>query len=354
MVTERAKELVADEIGRLIWAKGRVDEAMSTLAAVQTELDRVRHALDDRSAYMQELQVLLEGDQDPAPPKPPEPPAPVWKTLISGPGKGPVAGSRAEFHQLFTPGSTMKAPWRDWHSKAGSENNAAEYRDSGQGGLFVKMNPANLQFPRAGSSESHEGWVYFDKRYLGARMELELMMVPPFSWPLTGKVGGIVGWNGDWSQWPGGGNSGPENASVRLIWNDWGHQGRPRLGAYVYLGGVFNQTEVTGHAANYVSNAGHSVEYLLHDYGSPRAGAWLPVSIETSADPVSGRGGLLVSVEGREVLRVANLPWFTPGTKDKGWNTGYLCGLFGGDAPEYNPQGGSRTYGYRNVVWSGQ
>lgn len=318
-------------------------DAQAAAAALRDELGEIRAAIEQAAA--------LAG-QRPPDPDPGPGPTPGLPVLVTGP-LTTASPTRNEFHQTFRAGPGMSGPpFKAWQSKAGASNNAGVWR-SFEGGVAVQMNPADDRYPKAGSSESHEAWMYFDRRYRQARMELELKLVDPFVWPLTGKVAGIVGWNGDWNQWPGGGRSGPDNASVRLILNDWGHQpGGARLGAYVYLGGVFDQAKTTGHKANYVSNAGHSVEYLIHDYGVPRAGTWIPIRIDTSCD-ANGLGDLLVTIEGREVLKVGGLPWFVGGS-DRGWNTGYVCGLFGGDAPEYNPQGGSKTVAYRNLVWSGR
>lgn len=335
------------------YARAAIDDAtLSETKAIEAQAlaAQTKDELDGLRVQIEELAARLPVESDPGPGPVEKLPALVFQG--STVGMAPTR-SRGEFHQLFRPGPGLAGtPFRAWQSKAGATKNAGEWYPF-EGGTAVQMNPANPAYERAGSSESHEGWLYFDRRYRRARMELELKLVESFAWPLTGKVAGIVGWNGDWNQWPGGGRSGPDNASVRLILNDWGHQaGGARLGAYVYLGGVFDQAKTTGHKANYVSNAGHSVEYLIHDYGVPRAGTWLPIRIDTSCD-TNGLGDLLVTIEGREVLKVGGLPWFVGGS-DRGWNTGYVCGLFGGDSPEYNPQGGSKTIAYRNLVWSGE
>jgi hypothetical protein len=311
---------------------------------------------DELVGLQAELLAIAQTLTDPGPvdPDPGPGPTPTLPVLVHGPDTATRNGilTRSEFHQTFQRGAGLTGePFKAWQSKAGAQKNAGEWWGY-EGGIAVRMNPANPQYERAGSSESHEAWLYWDRRYRQARMDLELKLVEPFVWPLTGKVAGIVGWNGDWNQWPGGGRSGPDNASVRLILNDWGHQGNARLGAYLYLGGVFDQGKVTGPNANYVSNGNHSVEYLLHEYGVPSVGSWIPIRIDTTCD-TDGVGDLLVTIEGREVLAVGGLPWFVGGS-DRGWNTGYVCGLFGGDAPEYNPAGGSRTIAYRNLVWSGR
>lgn len=338
-------------------ALAKIDDALTQLTTARANVVEIaglaNQAMDGQMEVVAALDAAKAALADTGTTEPPQPPG--MKVLARlKPTQGTGLRTRNEFHQLFEPGPGI-TPWREWHSKAGVNRNASEWWTA-EGGVITTMMPQNPAAPeRAGSSESHEAWIYFDRRYLKARMSYDLLMVPPWQWPLTGKTMGLVGWNGEWPQWPGGFNGGPGNASVRIIWNDWGHRGNPRLGAYLYLGGVFKQTEVSGHAANYVdpSNGGHSVEYLIHDYGAPREGVWLPIVVDVSADATSGRGDLVVTIEGREVLRAGNLPWFTPETKDKGWNTGYPCGLFGGNTPEYNPAGGSRSWGYRNVVWQG-
>jgi len=344
------------------------EETMRQLEAAEEAAGRLESELDSAELYLRraddtftELRAALSAAKAaeiadvPLPPDPPQPPATGLQVLARGPVySGPLPPSRNAFHQLFTPGAGMKGdPWKPWSSKVGATNNAGMW-SSHEGGIAVQLQPANQAYPKAGSSESHEAWVYFDKRYRKAAMELELKLVEPFGWPRTGKVAGIVGWNGDWGQWPGGFNGGPDNASLRLIFNDWARNGNPRLGAYVYMGGVWDAA-ITGDRPNYVdpANNGHSVEWLFHGYGRPRAGAWLPIRFEMSCDD-SGRGSLSASIEGQQVLQVGNLPWFSPATVDKGWNTGYPCGLFGGNDPSYNPLGGSRTFAYRNLVWSGQ
>lgn len=301
------------------------------------------------------LLTLVNGLPDPDPGPGPDPePTPGYRVLVRGPvlPAGGLPPNRGEFHHLFVPGFSG-APWRPWHSKVGYDNNAAEWQGTVGGGLAVRMDPAHGSDPnkRAGSSESHEGWLYFDKRHNQVRMELDLELVEPWQWPLTAKAfGGLVAWNGLWPQWPGGGNYGPENASVRLILNDWGHRGSPRVGAYLYLGREFVQSEVSGPLANYVSNANRSVEYLLHAYGTPVPGATIHAAVEAWTAE-NGRGGLHVALDGRDVLHLENLPWFAAGGPI-GWNTGYVCGIYGGDGPEYNPAGGSRTMAYRNLVYA--
>lgn len=357
MATEETMRQLQAAMLAQLEARSALTEAKSSLIGAMEDVDEALAKLNEIEGALLAAEVAEKADAPPVV-TPPPPTGPRWKALAGGPFVNPAtAPSRAEFHQLFLPGE-MQDPWRAWHSKGNPAGSSPLYQNAAlwkpyEGGLAVTMDPADTRYEKAGSSKSHEAWIYFDKRYLRARMAFELKMVDPFMWPLTGKTVGLVAWNGVWAQFPGGGASGPENASVRIIWNDWGHSGNPRLGAYLYLGGVFNQAETIGHRANYVSNASHSVEYLIHDYGAPRSGAWLPIEVEVSADPITGRGGLVVTIEGRKVLDVGNLPWFTPDAPAKGWNTGYPCGLFGGDAPEWNPQGGSRTYGYRDVVWSG-
>lgn len=354
-----AKAKAIDAATRARAAIESATEAESRAIEAQALGGHLRDSLRDIATELEALSIPEPGPvPEPGPGPEPDPvpdPDPGFGVLVSGPPSGvSPARSRGEFHQLFRSGPALAgAPFRGWQSKAGYDNNAGEWFGY-EGGVAVQMNPAHGSDPnkRAGSSESHEAWMYWDRRYREAAMDLELKLVDPFSWPLTGKVAGIVGWNGDWSQWPGGGRSGPDNASVRLILNDWGHVGEARLGAYVYLGGVFDQDETTGHRANYVSNGGHSVEYLIHDYGVPRAGTWIPVRFEVSTG-ADGYGDLVATIEGREVLTVGRLPWFVGGS-DRGWNTSYVCGLFGGDSPEYNPQGGSRTIAYRGARWSGR
>lgn len=358
------KDQLRDELSREAGLLAQEILAVSDLASVAANAarDALTAAVDarDRVAALTDqlvdtegrLLALVDGLPDPGAEPDPEP-EPGYRVLVRGPviPAGGIAPNRGEFHHLFTKGFA-RDPWKAWHSKAGYGLNAGEWQGTPGGGLAVRMDPAHGDpSTRAGSSESHEGWLYFDERYRQVKMELDLELVEPWEWPLTAKAfGGLVGWNGAWPEWPGGGRYGADNASVRLIANDWGHQGRARLGAYLYLGRPFVQSEVRGPSANYVSNAGRSVEYLLHAYGVPEPGRTIHAAIEAWAGD-DGRGGLHVALDGADVLHLENLPWFGQGGPI-GWNTGYVCGIYGGDAPEFNPAGGSRTMAYRNLVYS--
>jgi hypothetical protein len=340
--------------GALTRAQAQVVLLEAEVATTRADMARTAGALQEAADLVQRALQQLAEDPEPGPDPEPDP-EPGLKALVWGPvipAEG-LPANRGQFHHLFYKGFDG-APWRAWDSKAGYDRNAAEWR-SRDGGLQVRMDPSHgPDSTRAGSSESHEGWLYFDRRYQRARMEIELLLIEPFVWPKTAKaIGGLVGWNGSWPEWPGGGAYGPDNASVRLILNDYNHNGRARLGAYVYLGRPFLESEVQGFPRpNYISNANRSVEFLLDAAGTPPAGRWIALAVEAWTGE-NGRGGLSVEVDGETRLSVTNLPWFSPETPETGWTTGSPCGIFGGNSADYNPAGGSRSLAYRNLFYSG-
>lgn len=291
-----------------------------------------------------EVEADPEPDPDPEPepepeppPPPPPPPVEVWRDtdLWTGPTwTGPFP---ADPLRLYQPASGL-TPWRTPSIKTAANQNPARLAPLTPGGLDVILHPADRTKQFALASTIHEGWLPFDRRYTEAGFETDLMLPTGWSWPKTMKWGGIVGWDGDWNTWPGGGRYSGRNASARLTGWHYDRARQPLLAAYLYLGGQWDpaKAEVWGTSgANYVSNDSHSVEFLLDAYGVPPMGQWITARFDVACG-TDGVGSLQVELDGEVVLVVDGLPWFTDRTT-VGWNMGYLCAGFGGDTPDYLP-----------------
>lgn len=304
------------------------------LAATSARLAALADQVAALTARVDALEADPDTDPTPDPPPPPKPPVEVWRDtdLWTGPTwTGPFP---TDLIRLYQP-ATGLTPWRTPSVKATAE--AARVIPSGQGGIDITLTPADMTKPHALASTIHEGWLPFDRRYHDAGFETDLLLPTGWAWPRTMKWGGIVGWDGDWPTWPGGGRPTGRNASVRLTGNDYDRNGNPRLAAYLYLGGVWNgDVELWGtDRANWVSNDGHTVEILLDEYGVPPIGEWITARFDVACD-ADGFGSLTVEMDGELALVVQGLRWFTDPTA-VGWNLGYLCAGFGGDTPDFLP-----------------
>ena len=188
------------------------------------------------------------------------------------------------------------------------------------------------------------------------RQSIEVFFVDspqsPWDFGLSGKIGGLVGFNdGDWSHWPGGGSFGNENWSVRNTW--WHYNRKPgaaRLATYIYQAGV-GLDGVEGldrFPVNYSSNNGHSHEFLLHDYGLPPTNKWISIVNEVDVGrPGMGEGKVTTSVDGKVCLELSGLDLVVDGPGSA--THGYLSFMFGGRSEEFAPRtpGHQASLGYR-------
>lgn len=311
-----------------------LDSALADLRQRYGDLFILYDQLDARITRLEAEAHPTPEPDPPPPPPPPPPPVEVWRDtdLWTGPAwTGPFP---SDLLRLYQPATGLK-PWRTPSVKATGE--AARLIPSVHGGVDVQLLPVDMSKPHALASTIHEGWLPFDRRYQHAGFETDLLLPTGWSWPKTLKWGGIVGWDGDWPTWPGGGRPTGRNASVRLTGNDYNHDGNPRLAAYLYLGGAWSgDVDLWGaDRPNWVANDGHTVEILLDAYGPPPIGEWITARFDVACGD-DGIGSLQVELDGELVLVADGLPWFTDRTT-LGWNLGYLCTGFGGDTPDYLP-----------------
>lgn len=314
----------------------------SDLATASAAVSQHADAVD---AYLDQLPV--------SPPPPPPPPPPVVQTTQWG---GPVlTAATTNPVPLFARGPSLGTPWRTPFGRSVPNGDFAVLRPGAAiTEAIVEMVPSTLPLgTRVLASSSADAWLPFDGRHASGGFELDLRFPTGWSWPKTMKWGGLVGWDGDWATWPGGGRPTGRNASVRFTANDFDHAGRPRLAAYLYLGGVWSaavKIESGALGANWVANDGHTVEILLDSFGAPPIGQWFNLRYEATSG-ADGKGGLDVKVNGESKLKVSNVPWFAD-PNVMGWNLGYLCTGFGGDTPDFNPTSTPPwRLDVRNIKW---
>ena len=298
-------------------------------------------------------------DEPTTPPDPPpvgvEPAAEI-QTLVAGPylERGDVyTGQQMGHLYRDRDWNPMRSDWPNYTRPQG------QYRDGWCGINAVEPDMMRLTLTRDGHPDYSattlmEQHLIFDETepddgVKRAVYECEFKRVTGEQFK-TIKLGGLVGFDGNWQQWPGGGSHGRANFSVRAVLNDtWGVG--PRLSAYLYLGkaGQASDLVIWGmDTATFWSNQDHTVEITPRDGPVIEAGVSYQLRIEADAGhPGAADGSLRMLLRvvrpgpWELVLRVDNIMWALQGRGV--WNRGYPMVMYGGRDESFAPQNPEQT-----------
>ena len=343
-------------------------ELSSLVELLHGDVATLREIADDIGVKARQLAGLVADlpDPDPEPTPDPDPdPEPVPGGVEPEPGEVLVRGPYLEAGQAYT-GTQMGGLYRDgtgYAMRANTDGWPNYTRPQGQydgGWCDIETTPGENDMMRL--TLTREGHPYYSATTL-----LEQHLIFDQDTPANGvaraafqcdfrretserfktlKLGGLVGFDGDWTQWPGGGSHGPANFSVRAVLNDVRNIG-PHLGLYLYLGQSGQDLTVTGPEGGeitfYWSNDDHSVEIL--NLGSQAIEPYTRYSARVEADVPAGKCRLLLyshdTDEWVEIMGVEGFTWAPQGRKV--FNRGYPVVMYGGRDESFAPQNPEQT-----------
>lgn len=346
--------------------------AITDHVALTQSIERIRDNLKNLDALINEAAELE--DLPPPTSKPPSPLPPVDEkppqatALVQGPDMSKVPPSieprtAGQYLDAFATRNPGDAYGRNRMRGSGTGVRVNTAKDSADyDAVSFRLSRAD-RIPNNAATSTHE--VHLPHTPVRqATFSIEVMFrdtdVYPFDWGKTGKIGGLVGFNDqdpEWSTWPGGSRHGPANFSIRNTFWRWHRDGdpkpEPRLGLYLYMGGKVDADPLVFTAKDgtkpYVSNGGHSAEFLLHKYGTPPVNKWIHIENYVDAGrPGQSDGRVIVRVQGSNVLEVEGIPFSTEGV---GLITqAYLSLMFGGgDGFQPDTDSESAIIAYRNL-----
>ncbi len=204
----------------------------------------------------------------------------------------------------------------------------------------VRLRPRTVD--TAASSDVHELHLPLPTHLTRYTWTVDLSLDAAMLDALTWKFGGMVGFDGDWTRWPGGntsGNtSGTSNTMERLVGQNHRDGSTAGYGAYATFPTVVADVPTGGGSATvggaraWVTNGGHTCHWEIE--------AIRPVRFRTDHHErqVDVEAGTLRHlINGDEVLALAGLPW--PG----GMNRVYVSCMIGGTSPDALPRTSDRT-----------
>jgi len=222
----------------------------------------------------------------PLPKPPPEPPpAPLVETLLDGPTRLPpnqLGLSRGEIAEAWY--GSPSQPTGFWTTPTPLDQTESVGTSRLRQHFYTAGRPSG-----SGSTWGQIAAPFEDSA--DATCEIVCEFPNNFDWSPTGKVGGIVAYNG--GDWPGGAKNSPANCSARFIWNKWGSE--PLWGMYVY-----SQPDGRDLGQNYKYDwpTGTRWEFLL---GPITQGA--PVKVDVRVElgaPGAGQDKITAYVDGDE------------------------------------------------------
>lgn len=195
--------------------------------------------------------------------------------------------------------------------------------------------------------------------------EFRLIDTPkyPWDWGKTAKIGGVVAFDGDWENWPGGHRStdAPQrNASVRTVLTRWfpgdtlpEDPPEARLAVYAYLASadVDPGSRRPGYTADRAGR-GKIAQWTIDSLGEPPTNRWIQVCYRlwmNTPGKHDGRMSVYLRVANADgvyrtelanVLYVKGLQFVEE--EGTGWNRTYFCPMFGGATPDYGPHNDNR------------
>jgi len=335
-----------------------------------TEQETWIAGLEARQAALEARITALEGGTPP----PPDPPDPMWE--ISGPTFNPgdptEDGDRVD---LPRDGNNEPPNFTGLYYRGGDSpgpgtvrGNAPVWREDPDS-LRVRLAQADQVAAHGSGTGTHELHLPLTPTRGTVKGECDIHLVDtpniPYDPGQTGKFWGLVGFNTrDWDQWPGGGRYGPQNFSVRVAHWWWdrkgdGTQGQPGTGTgrfggtswrpslYLYHGGPHAE-DPTGttpngdtFGPNYVSNKGHTGEWVLHHWDAPPVGRYWHTSLVAHAGtPGVADGWVQLWLDGVLACTIEQVTWCTDGPGE--WTQMY--GSFGhGGGVDFAPRNPDRA-----------
>lgn len=159
---------------------------------------------------------------------------------------------------------------------------------------------------------------------------------------LTMKFGGLVGFDENWDEWPGGGRFGPANFMARVVANaGWG---KPSWSLLLSWGKQHQDITVTGtdDPAIRVIKDGWGVEVVARNGPEFRNGHDYRVRMEVLAGrPNEPVGSVRLFVDDDHVMTLSDIIWATEGNAQL--NRAYLLAVYGGTSEKFAPQNPEQT-----------